>query len=126
MKSMTHSSKGILATLCAVTLMGGATMVARAENPASERGTIKNIDSAAKTLTVKERHSQTERIFVWNDATKFLEKDHRFSQSHPATANDLKQGEQVHITYQKEDSLMVAKTVVITPEHSRTATGKQS
>ncbi len=125
MKGTNHSFKSVLATLCAAGLMGGTAMAANAENTASQRGTIESIDASAKTLTVKERHSQTEHVFVWNDATKFLEKDHRFSQSHPATANDLKQGESVHISYQKEDSLMVAKTVVFTPEHKKAA-GKQS
>ena len=126
MKSIIYSSRVILATLCAASLMGATALAANTEHSSSERGTIASIDASAKTLTVKDRHSQTEQIFVWNDATKFLEKDHRLSKSRPATANDLKEGEYVRISYQKADNQMVAKTVVITPQHQKATAGSHS
>src|SRR5262245_37266559 len=99
MKSIIHSSKVSLAMLCAASLMGAPALAADAKSTSTQRGTIASIYATAKKLTVKDRHSHADQVFVWNDATKFL--DHRATKSRPATASDLKEGENVRISYQK-------------------------
>ena len=121
-----HSSKSILPILSAASLTGATVFAANAESTASDRGTIEKVDPQAKTLTLKSKHGKAEEVFVWNDSTKFLEKDQRLSKSHPATAADLKQGEEIRISYHKENHQMVAKSVVISPAHHSSGTGNKS
>ncbi len=117
MKIITYSTKIALATLCAATWMGASASAANPDRLLNERATINGIDPQAKTLTVTDRKSHAAQVFVWNDSTKFLEKDHRLSKAHPVSANDLKPGERVYIRYQNEQNQMLARSVVIMPEH---------
>jgi hypothetical protein len=125
MKTIIHSTKVIVATLCAASLMGAAAFASNAKRSLHERGTIDSVNAQDKTLTVKKAHSATPQVFVWNDATKFLERGHAPDKSKTVTADQLKAGEQVSIRYEKEADHLVAKVIAITSEHHAAAKATQ-
>jgi hypothetical protein len=125
MKSIIHSTKKVFPVLVTASLMGSTAFAANPHHALLERGTIESVNAKEMKLTVTDKGSHQPEVFAWTDQTKFLERHHLFGKSKPATADDLKQGEQVRIHYEKENGLSVAKTVVITSETSAPAHGTE-
>lgn len=95
--------------LGALVLSTAALYAANAPKTQDERGTIKSVDATAHTLVVTDLKNKTEHKFLWNDQTKFTERNK------PATAAELKPGERVRINYTGSGDLRTMQRVHIAP-----------
>ena len=112
MKLKTHIHRTAVTALCILSLSPALMFAAGSPKPIEERGVIKSVDMTAHTLVVTERKNNSEQTFQWNDQTKFHE--HFRSTS----ANALKEGERVHLTYTPGGSTPVLKSVHIAPANA--------
>ncbi len=74
-----------------------------------ECGTIEQVNANDNTFKVLDPHQATLGV-VWNNQTKFFEQGKRIQ------ASQLKAGEQVRLTYEKENGQLLAKDIYVMPE----------
>ena len=109
MKLNTHIHKMAVAALCVLALSPALVLATGTPKPVGERGIIKSVDVDAHTLVVTEHKNNSEQKFQWNDQTKFSERNKNTS------ANALKEGERVHLTYVPGGDTPILQSVHITP-----------
>jgi len=106
--------------LGALALSSVALHAANTPKAANERGTIKSVDAAARTVVVTDLKNKTEHTFLWNDHTKFTER------GKTATAADLKPGERVRITYSGRGEQSTMQRVHIAPPKTERSANEKS
>ena len=107
MKLHTHIHKMVVTALCILSLSPALLFAADTTQPAVAHGIIKSVDMTAHTLVVTEHKSNTELTFQWNDQTQFTER------GQSATADVLKQGERVQLTYAPGGATPILQSVRI-------------
>jgi hypothetical protein len=107
MKRNTPIHRSVVTVLCVLSLSPGLVFAGGRPKPGEERGIIKSVDMSAHTLVITERKKNADQKFQWNDQTKFKERDKR------ASANDLKEGERVHLSYIPGGGMPVLQSVRI-------------
>ena len=93
MKLNTPINKTVTTALCVLALSPALVFAGNTTKPGEERGVIKSVDMSAHTLVVTEYKKNAEQKFLWNDQTKFTERDKS------ASASALKEGESVRLKY---------------------------
>ncbi len=92
-----------------VGLASSGTLWAGAPSPMIRaRGTIQNVDRTYETFTMKNRYNALLGI-EWNHQTRFYEN------GKPTVSTELKPGEQVIVSYEKEGETLRARTVSVLP-----------
>lgn len=108
MKLKSHINKMAMTALAVAVLSPALVFAGGAPKPQHERAIIKSVDMNAHVLVVTAPKNK-DQTFQWNDQTKFRE--HFRSTS----ANALKEGEHVRLTYKSGDATPVLKRVYISP-----------
>jgi hypothetical protein len=108
MKLKSNIHKVAMTALAVAVLSPALAFAGGAPKPQHERAIIKSVDMNAHTLVVT-APKHKEQTFQWNDQTKFRE------HFRSTTANALKEGEPVRLTYRSGDATPVLKRVYITP-----------
>jgi hypothetical protein len=78
-----------------------------------EHGTVKTVDAKTRSVMVTGPKDRSEKRFLWNDQTKFVEG------RKPVTAAELKAGERVRISYTKSGDSPLLQSVHILPEKAK-------
>jgi hypothetical protein len=91
--TLTNFRKTTLLALCALALSPAALFAGNALKTAEQRGIIKSVDSHARQIILTDQKTKADRVFHWNDQTKFTE------QAKTVSASALTAGLPVHITY---------------------------
>ncbi len=113
MKVNTHILKKAVTALCVLSLSPTLALAGGTPKSVRERGIIKSVDMSAHTLVVTGHKKNVEQKFQWNDRTKFRE--HNGSVS----ADALKAGEHVNLTYTAGGSTPTLQSVHIAPAKMR-------
>ena len=83
-------------------------------NSPSMNGTIQSIDSAKKTITVRDANGNTTKVFTYADSTTFKKGDNTI------TVTDLKPGD--HITFVANDSNGLSSVTIESADGSSSTT----
>ncbi len=81
------------------------------------RGRIRSLDPSSQTLSL--RGVKMHRDFAWSNNTQVLRN------GKPVSADELKKGERVRVTYRKEGGKLIADQIVI-KERQQARAGRQS
>jgi hypothetical protein len=120
MKLYTRIQKLSLPLLIAAALSPAMLFAGNSQKATTEHGIVKTVDMSAHTLTVVEKKSRAESTFQWNDKTTFT---HRRK---TASANALKDGETVEITFAPGGKMPTLKSVAILPAKNEKRHAHQS
>jgi hypothetical protein len=118
MKLNSHIHQTPVAALCVLALSPALMFADNTPKPSEKRGIIKSVDMDAHTIVVMERKNNSEQQFLWNDQTKFSERDKS------ASASDLKEGERVRLSYTAGGDTPILQSVHITPAKTEKHSGK--
>ncbi len=99
----------------ALGLMNGRLLAASHTHWLHDEGRIQNIDRSWETFTLLDPRQAVLGI-EYNHFTRFYD-EHGV----PITTRDLKPGERVSVTYEKEGDLLIPKTVRVLPSQNQVA-----
>ena len=125
MKIKIRLTKIVSTSVLAAGLMGVPAFARNPNRTLGDRGTIESVNAQEQMLMIKETKSKQPQVFSWNQDTRFVERDHLWSKSKPAMADQLRAGEPVKVRYQKENDQLVAKTIVVSPAKKAAASATQ-
>ena len=85
-----------------------------------DQGTIESLETKSEALILKDRNQATLDL-RYDHHTRFFERNGYLERGKPITSTDLKPGEWVRVSYDREGGNLVAKTVVVIPNHRTTS-----